>query len=185
MRTSIPFAQRRGNFFHAVHTAMLPPPYKGSRKCPNAVNRRSSDDAQVIARMRDAAFASRTPAAIPPIATRQEGAYRMNTRTRMQLLAAFAATTVLFAAGCDQRNATDRTASSGSTPGGSAMTSTTPATKSPGTTSSADTSSSAPSSSSMANNSASSSASGSSSMMASADDATITTKVKAAVMSEP
>ena len=33
----------------------------------------------------------------------------MNTRTRMQLLALFAAGTVLFAAGCDQRNDATRT----------------------------------------------------------------------------
>jgi hypothetical protein len=91
----------------------------------------------------------------------------MNARTRIQLLAVFAASTVLFAAGCDQRNA-DRnastTGSTPSTPSTASTTSTTPATTSPG---------------SMAANTPSTS------MAASVDDATITTKVKAAVMAEP
>ena len=96
----------------------------------------------------------------------------MNTRTRMQLLAAFAASTVLFAAGCDQRNA-DRSASTGATP---------PSTSSMASSSSAppSTSSSTPSS-----DTSSTSAAPSSSTMAAADDTTITTKVKAAVMAEP
>ena len=97
----------------------------------------------------------------------------MNTRTRMQLLAALAATTVVFAAGCDRNNA-DRSASTTSTtPSTASSTSTTPATPSPSTASST-----SPSSSMAAN-------APSSSMAAATDDATITTKVKAAVMAEP
>lgn len=89
----------------------------------------------------------------------------MNTRTRMQLLAAFAATTVLFAAGCDQRNA-DKSASTSTTPSTSSTTTASPAPTTPPST-------------------ASSTMAPSSSMTASADDATITTKVKEAVMADP
>src|SRR5262245_45541481 len=92
----------------------------------------------------------------------------MNTRTRMQLLAAFAATTVLFAAGCDQRNAADKSASTSTT--------------TPSTSSSTTTASPAPSTPA---STASSTMAPSSSMTASADDATITTKVKEAVMADP
>ena len=88
----------------------------------------------------------------------------MNARTRIQLLAVFAASTVLFAAGCDQRNADRNASTTGSTPSTASTTSTTPATTSP---------------SSMAANTPSTS------MAAAVDDATITTKVKAAVMAEP
>ena len=94
----------------------------------------------------------------------------MNARTRMQLLAAFAATTVLFAAGCDQRNAERSASTTGSMPSTGSSTSTMPATTSP---------SSATPSSSMAANTPSTS------MAAATDDAAITTKVKAAVMAEP
>jgi len=89
----------------------------------------------------------------------------MNTRTRMQLFAAFAATSVLFAAGCDQRNA-DKMAS----------TSTTPSTSAGSMGASKD--------SSMASGSMSSPAA-SSTAAAAVDDAAITTKVKAAVLAEP
>jgi len=95
----------------------------------------------------------------------------MNTRTRMQLLAALAATTVVFAAGCDQRNA-DKTASTSTTP----STSATPSTGS---------GMSAPSKDSSAASGSMSSPTASSSASAAVDDAAITTKVKAAVLAEP
>jgi len=95
----------------------------------------------------------------------------MNTPTRMQLFAAFAATTVLFAAGCDQRNA-DKMASTSTTPSTSAT---------PSTGSKSDMT--APSTGSTASGSMSSPTA--SSAAAAVDDATITTKVKAAVMAEP
>ena len=95
----------------------------------------------------------------------------MNTRTRMQLLAALAATTVVFAAGCDQRNA-DKMASTSTTPSTSAT---------PSTGSKSDMT--APSTGSAASGSMSSPTA--SSAAAAVDDATITTKVKAAVMAEP
>ena len=90
----------------------------------------------------------------------------MNTRTRNQLLALFAAGTVMFAAGCDQRNASTPSTSSTATP---PTTSTAPADK-------------------MAN-----SAERAGDKMANAtaktgdkiDDAAITTKVKTALMAEP
>jgi hyperosmotically inducible protein len=79
----------------------------------------------------------------------------MNAFTRKQLLAVFAAGTVLFAAGCDQRTTTS------STPSAPPMTSTT-------TTPPANTMASA-----------------GQTVGAKVDDATITTKVKAALMAEP
>ena len=90
----------------------------------------------------------------------------MNTRTRTQLLALFAAGTVIFAAGCDQRNSTPPATSSA-----------------PSTTKSASTTGDK-----MAN-----SASTAGDKMATTaqkagdkvDDAAITTKVKTALMAEP
>ena len=93
----------------------------------------------------------------------------MDTRTRTQLLALFAAGTVLFAAGCDQRNAPGSTSSTATPPTSSSTTTTTTTEK-------------------MA-----SSAEKAGDKMAAAtqkagdkiDDASITTKVKTALMAEP
>ena len=89
----------------------------------------------------------------------------MNITTRKQLLAVFAASTVLLAAGCDQRNAS--------------TTSTTPATKS----------ATAPSTTDKMANSASNAGDKAATTASKAgdkvDDAAITTKVKTALMAEP
>ena len=88
----------------------------------------------------------------------------MNTRTRMQWLALFAAGTVLFAAGCDQRNAT----TSGTTPPSTAS-KPTPGDKMATTTEKAG--------DKMAN--------AANKAGDKVDDAAITTKVKTALMAEP
>lgn len=83
----------------------------------------------------------------------------MNTRTRMQLLAVFAAGTALFAAGCDQRNDSTRTSAA------------------PGTTADR-----------MANatgNAADKMAAATHKAGDKIDDAAITAKVKTALMAEP
>lgn len=88
----------------------------------------------------------------------------MNTRTRTQLLALFAAGTVIFAAGCDQRNSTSPSTSSTATP---------PAT------------SSAPSTTKSASTAGDKMATSTQKAGDKVDDAAITTKVKTALMAEP
>jgi hyperosmotically inducible protein len=88
----------------------------------------------------------------------------MNTRTRTQLLALFAAGTVIFAAGCDQRNSTSPNTSSTATP---------PAT------------SSAPSTTKSASTAGDKMATTTQKAGDKVDDAAITTKVKTALMAEP
>jgi hyperosmotically inducible protein len=88
----------------------------------------------------------------------------MNTRTRTQLLALFAAGTVMFAAGCDQRNSTNPSTSSTATP---------PAT------------SSAPSTTKSASTTGDKMATATQKAGDKVDDAAITTKVKTALMAEP
>jgi len=80
----------------------------------------------------------------------------MNSRTRMQCLALFAATTVLFAAGCDQRNAT------------------TGSTATPGTASTAPASTAGDKMANATHKAGDK-----------IDDAALTTKVKTALMAEP
>jgi len=82
----------------------------------------------------------------------------MNTRTRMQLLALFAAGSVMLAAGCDQRNASNTTAT-------------------PPTT--------ADKMANSANNAGDKTANAAHKAGDKVDDAAITTKVKTALMAEP
>ena len=88
----------------------------------------------------------------------------MNTRTRTQLLALFAAGTVIFAAGCDQRNSTNPSTTSKATP---------PA------------SSAAPSTTNSASTAGDKMAASTQKAGDKLDDAAITTKVKTALMAEP
>ena len=100
----------------------------------------------------------------------------MDTRTRMQCLALFAAGTALFAAGCDQRNAT--TGSAG-TPSSTASTakSGTGSTVANDTTPSSTSSTAATTGDKMANSTQKAGDK--------VDDAALTTKVKTALMAEP
>lgn len=97
----------------------------------------------------------------------------MDTRTRMQCLALFAAGTVLFASGCDQRNATT---GSTSTPGSTAST----AKSGTGSTVANDTKSS-----STATTAGDKMANSTQKAGDKIDDAALTTKVKTALMAEP
>src|SRR5215207_6797216 len=101
----------------------------------------------------------------------------MNTRTRMQCLALFAAGTALFAAGCDQRNATT---GSTATPGSTASTAKS-GTGSPG----ANDTTTPPSSSASTAATGDKMAGSTQRAGDKVDDAAITTKVKAALMAEP
>jgi hyperosmotically inducible protein len=99
--------------------------------------------------------------------------------TRQQLLAIFAAGTVLFAAGCDQRNSAPNTGSTGTPP---ATSSTTPST----TDKMASTANrTGDKMASAANNAGDKMSSAANTTGAKVDDAAITTKVKTALMAEP
>ena len=97
----------------------------------------------------------------------------MNARTRTQLLALFAAGSVMLAAGCDQRNATTGTAA---TPGSTAST----AKSGTGSTVANDTTTS-----STASTTGDKMANSTHKAGDKVDDAAITTKVKTALMAEP
>jgi len=98
----------------------------------------------------------------------------MDTRTRMQCLALFAAGTVLFASGCDQRNATTGTTG---TPGSTAST----AKSGTGSTVANDTKSSSTTAATTGDKMANSTQKAGDKI----DDAALTTKVKTALMAEP
>ena len=98
----------------------------------------------------------------------------MDTRTRTQLLALFAAGTMMLAAGCDQRNATTGTTG---TPGSTAST----AKSGTGSTVANDTKSSSTTAATTGDKMANSAEKAGDKI----DDAALTTKVKTALMAEP